>query len=78
MVCKKSKTMVTLLTMCKHPDSEIIDRLGGNRPVAEDCEITSQYVTKWRRTGIPSIYRRYLKLKYPAAFVDAQSDQRAA
>lgn len=54
--------------MPKHPDSLIIDRIGGNAVIAPIFGITSQYITKWRRTGIPRAYRMYLAEKYPAEF----------
>lgn len=56
--------------MCNdvHPDSFIVDRLGGPTAVAALCRISSQAVSQWRRHGIPSARRDYLALLRPEAF----------
>lgn len=56
--------------MDKHPDSEIIDRLGGTAAVAQLCEIASPSVSEWRRKGkgIPKARRKFLELINPEAF----------
>lgn len=64
----------------QHPDSAIIDALGGSGRVAELCRVTSQAVSYWRRYGIPQARRMYLQLLRPEVFADRQhaADQRAA
>ena len=59
--------MVTMVRM-DHNDSLIINRLGGNSVVAKIFDISSQAVSKWRKTGIPKPSRMYLQAIYPAAF----------
>ena len=51
-----------------HPDSAIIDRLGGTGRLAELCDVSSQAVSQWKRSGIPSARRAFLKLLNPGAF----------
>ena len=51
-----------------HPDSAIIDRLGGTGRLADLCDVSSQAVSQWKRTGIPSARRAFLKLLNPGAF----------
>lgn len=46
----------------------LIDQLGGTVAVARLCEVTSQAVTQWRRTGIPRARLMYLRAVKPAAF----------
>lgn len=60
-----------------HPDSAVIDALGGPTAVAGLCRISSQAVSQWRRTGIPSARRDYLSLLRPQAF-EASSETAAA
>lgn len=55
-----------------HPDSQVIDRMGGPVAVARMCKIRSQAVSQWRRAGIPPARRQYLELVAPHAF-DAQA-----
>lgn len=52
----------------KHPDSDIIDRLGGTVEVARICEIKPPSVSEWRMTGIPQARRQFLSLLRPEAF----------
>lgn len=52
----------------KHPDSEIIDRLGGTAAVARLCDVKDPSVSEWRKTGIPPARRMYLQAIRPAAF----------
>lgn len=49
-------------------DSQIIDALGGSRAVAALCNVTSQAVSQWRRSGIPEARRMYLQLLRPDVF----------
>lgn len=55
-----------------HPDTKIIDTLGGATAVARLCGgISPQAVSSWRRAGIPKARRMYLELLRPEAFDDA-------
>ena len=53
-------------------DSQIIDALGGSCAVAALCNVTSQAVSQWRRSGIPEARRMYLQLLRPDVFPAAQ------
>lgn len=61
---------VTIVTMCGmyHADSSIIDVLGGTGQVAGLCDVSSQAVSKWRRTGIPKAQRKFLRAVRPEVF----------
>lgn len=48
-----------------HPDSEIIDALGGTSAVARVCQVKAPSVCEWRERGIPKARRMYLELKFP-------------
>ena len=61
-----------------HPDSKIIDRLGGTGAVARICEVKSPSVTGWRKRGFPHGRAMYLRLLHPEAFDVAQSSQSAS
>lgn len=61
-----------------HPDSEIIDRMGGPGRVGDLCEVSSQAVSQWRKTGIPKARRQYLALVRPEAFVPEPATQQLA
>lgn len=52
----------------KHPDSEIIDALGGTVAVARLCKVKPPSVSDWRKEGIPSARRMYLQAVRPEAF----------
>lgn len=52
----------------KHPDSEIIDALGGTAAVARLCDVKQPSVSDWRKTGIPRARRMFLQLAHPEAF----------
>lgn len=54
--------------MKKHPDSEIIARLGGTAAVARLCRVRSPSVSEWRRNGIPDARRQFLELLRPDVF----------
>ncbi|NYT62392.1 hypothetical protein H0A66_08715 [Alcaligenaceae bacterium] len=58
-----------------HPDSTIIDRLGGTGAVARICEVASPSVTGWKKRGIPHARAMYLRLLHPEAFDVAQQGQ---
>lgn len=58
--------------MDKHPDSKLIDELGGPTQIAKVFGISSQAVSSWRRSGIPRPNRMYLELKHPAVFSGGQ------
>lgn len=52
----------------KHPDSEIIDALGGTAAVARLCQVKPPSVSDWRKEGIPPARRMYLEAVRPDAF----------
>lgn len=56
--------------MDTHPDSKIIDRLGGTAAVARMCNVKQPSVSEWRTRGIPAARRQYLELLHPVAFLD--------
>ena len=60
--------MVTMVVMKAHDDSLALDRIGSNAFVASLFGCTSQYVSKWRKHGIPRPYRMYLELRFSQAF----------
>lgn len=60
--------MVTMAVMQVHDDSLVLDRIGSNAYIASLFDCSSQYVSKWRRLGIPRPYRMYLELRFPSAF----------
>lgn len=55
----------------KHPDSEIIDALGGTVAVARLCKVKPPSVSDWRKEGIPPARRMYLQAVRPGAFEPA-------
>jgi hypothetical protein len=55
-----------------HPDSALIDALGGSVQVSLLCRVTSQAVSQWRRTGIPEARRMYLQAVRPEVFTQAE------
>ena len=57
--------------MEKHPDSEIIDQLGGAVTVAQRCDVSSQAVSQWRKVGIPKARRMYLQVLFPEVFASS-------
>ncbi|CAM3827494.1 hypothetical protein [Castellaniella denitrificans] len=61
-----------------HPDSAIIESLGGTTAVARMCDIKIPSVSGWKRKGIPQARRMYLRLLHPEAFQSAPSDRAAA
>lgn len=52
----------------KHPDSDIIDALGGTAVVARLCKVKDPSVSDWRKAGIPAARRMYLETIKPEAF----------
>jgi len=73
MICFFFETMVTILNIMHITDSKLIDDLGGTGAVAAECEVSSQAVSKWRRVGIPKSRRKYLRLRFPDAFVHRET-----
>ena len=61
----------------QHPDSEIIDALGGTAAVARLCQVKPPSVSDWRKEGIPPARRMYLEAVRPDAF-KAPAQQEAA
>jgi hypothetical protein len=57
----------------KHPDSEVIERLGDTSAVAAIFGIKPPSVSEWKKTGIPPARRMYLQVVYPDAFVSVMS-----
>ncbi len=54
-------------------DSQIIDDIGGNHPVAKICAPTlPEVVSGWRKRGIPRAWRQLLKKERPDVFCDEQ------
>lgn len=51
-----------------HPDSAVIDLLGGTAAVAKLCDLTDSAVSQWRNAGISKGWRRFLMEKHPSAF----------
>jgi len=60
-----------------HPDSALIDALGGPVRVGELCKVTPQAVSMWRRAGIPQARRMFLEVVRPEAFARDAEPQRA-
>jgi len=58
----------------KHPDSGIIDALGGTATVARLCKVKDPSVSGWRRTGIPAARRMFLETVRPEVFTRTQQD----
>ncbi|WP_025517555.1 hypothetical protein [Bordetella trematum] len=52
----------------KHPDSDLIDRLGGTAVVARLCNVKPPSVSGWRDSGIPDARLMYLRVIRPEAF----------
>lgn len=48
--------------------SELINQMGGTIRVANLCSVSSQAVSKWRKTGIPKARMMYLGLVFPDLF----------
>ncbi len=71
-VCRYAYTAAMNTPLERHPDSEIIDRLGGTVEVAKICEIKPPSVSEWRVTGIPQARRQFLSLLRPEAFKPAK------
>lgn len=60
--------------MDQHPDSKIIDRLGGTSTVARLCRVKSPSVSEWRREGIPPARRQFLEVLRPDVFAGDDAD----
>jgi hypothetical protein len=59
-----------------HPDSLLIDKLGGTAEVARICQIRPPSVSGWRTHGIPQARRQFLALLRPDVFApEAQFEQ---
>lgn len=52
----------------QHPDSEIIDALGGTAAVARLCQVKPPSVSDWRKEGIPQARRMFLEAVRPDVF----------
>ncbi|AZY48835.1 Cro/CI family transcriptional regulator [Bordetella avium] len=62
----------------KHPDSDIIDALGGTAAVARLCGVKQPSVSDWRKDGIPRARRMFLQAVRPDAFTDQPAPPPAA
>ena len=60
--------------MSVHPDSPLIDDLGGPTAVAALCQVSPQAVSQWRRDGIPKARRMYLAVIRPDLVVQRVSE----
>jgi hypothetical protein len=63
-----------------HPDSALIDLLGGTAVVARMVGVKSPSISEWRKAGIPSARRQYLAVIRPDVFFAKPAkptDQRA-
>lgn len=47
---------------------KIIEDIGGTGVTASVCEVSSQAVSKWKRTGIPKARLMFLREKFPKIF----------
>lgn len=61
----------------KHPDSKIIDALGGTAEVARMFEISQPSVSDWRKDGIPKARLMYLRAVRPELFAGTQERNHA-
>jgi hypothetical protein len=52
----------------KHPDSELIDDLGGTTEAAKFFKVSAPSISEWRRTGLPKARMMYLQLARPDLF----------
>lgn len=60
-----------------HPDSVLIDALGGTSRVAEFLEITTGAVSQWRRLGIPKSRKKTLRYAKPKIYREWEAAMRA-
>lgn len=60
--------MLAMTSKSQHPDSRIIDALGGTMAVTRLCEVRSASVSKWRWTGIPRARLMFLRAIRPDVF----------
>jgi hypothetical protein len=54
--------------------SGFIDELGGNAPVAKECEISESAVSQWRSKGMPNPWKKFFKQKHPRIFKKYQGE----
>lgn len=62
----------------QHPDSQIIDALGGTAAVARLCDVKQPSVSDWRKNGLPKARRMYLKAIRPDVFPTEVAQQEVA
>jgi len=70
--------MLAMTSKSQHPDSRIIDALGGTMAVTRLCEVRSASVSKWRWTGIPRARLMFLKAIRPDVFVPELAEKERA
>lgn len=51
-----------------HPDSGLIDALGGTSKVAEFFEVTTGAVSQWRVFGMPKSRKKTIRFARPKVF----------
>jgi len=57
--------------------SQLIDEMGGTGAVASLCDISSQAVSKWRKSGIPAPWLKYFQLQRPELFCNGLPTEQA-
>lgn len=61
------------LSKTPHPDSALIDRLGGTQAAAVFFQVTIGSTGKWRHTGLPRARMMYLRAMHPEFFTADQA-----
>lgn len=61
-----------------HPDSLIIDLLGGTSAVARLCNVKPPSVSDWRKFGIPAARKMFLRVVRPEVFLHAVTASKLA
>lgn len=61
-----------------HPDSSLIDALGGTSKVAEFFEITTGAVSQWRMIGIPKSRKKTIRFARPRLYREWESKLKEA
>jgi hypothetical protein len=55
--------------------SDLIDKLGGPKALADEFRITEAAVCHWRKRGMPRYRREYLELKHKKLLKKLQGKQ---
>jgi len=56
--------------------SDLIDKLGGTKAVADLCQVRQPSVSQWRMRGIPKARLLFLQLARPEAFPRKRNSRR--